>query len=104
MNLKIYVLSLECYEEFLLCYRQRERRSQNDLKRQFEEFSRNLSFRNRSKKKGGGGGSNNNHAGKRASAEIPTIIAVDEEDVSSLVMAKSPDVVSHSILSVHVVS
>ena len=86
------------------CSRQRERRSQNDLKRQFEEFSRNLSFRNRSKKKGGGGGSNNNHAGKRASAEIPTIIAVDEEDVSSLVMAKSPDVISHSILSVHVVS
>ena len=70
-----------------LCSRQRERRSQNDLKRQFEEFSRNLSFRNRSsssKKKGGGGaGNNNNLAGKRASAEIPTIIAVDEEDVSA---------------------
>ena len=66
------------------CSRQRERRSQNDLKRQFEEFSRNLSFRNRSKKKGGGGGgNNNNHVGKRASTEIPTIIAVDEEDVSS---------------------
>ena len=87
------------------CSRQRERRSQNDLKRQFEEFSRNLSFRNRSKKKGGGGGgNNNNHVGKRASTEIPTIIAVDEEDVSSLVMAKSPDVISHSILSVRVVS
>ena len=69
-------------------FRQRERRSQNDLKRQFEEFSRNLSFRNRSAKKGGGGGSTNiNHpaggggGGKRA-VEIPSIIAVDEEDVS----------------------